>query len=297
MQTASELQTVTNCNEHLSGYELTHQTIHNLHQYDITATAKLVLVLLTTHYNQAKNGAVVFPSISYIADTLGIGETATKSAIKDLIKSGIILKSKLSRTGNHNKYILTSKVQKPTVNESETDFLKQSKSDRLHERTNNMKLNKQQQINQPRPDAQNKTDNVVVFSSKSSKQIPPNVAEYLKTKAINNPIGYWNSAIKNGYSDDLELKANEHKEQQERKARIQVENERRKAQEQAEKQALLQEIRKPLNEQFTREQAINHIRTMANLIKRHNHLRNGLITDLATIYNLNIDEIINAKNS
>ena len=187
MQTAQEITSVNNVNNsHLSAYELTHQTIKNLNKYDITPVAKLVLVLLTTHYNQARNGAVVFPSMPYIADTLGIGLTATKKAIKDLVEAGLIIKAKRDKVrGNCNKYLLTQKVQKTTIKQSENDRFKRSKNDRFMV-TNNNKLNKQQTTEVK--SSEKKEAVKVVSISSVSEDIP----EILKqNKNIKNLKAYW----------------------------------------------------------------------------------------------------------
>lgn len=104
-----------------SQFELTTNLLRNLNQFELTPTAKLVLLELTTHINDSN---VIFPSMQFISETLGIGLTSTKQAIKDLIAAGIIMKSKRSVSGNNNKYIFTSKVQIPTVERSKSELLK-----------------------------------------------------------------------------------------------------------------------------------------------------------------------------
>lgn len=114
----------------VSQYEITSSLLRNLYKYDLTPVTKLVLLELTTHLNENKNGAVVFPSISYIAEVLGIGLTATKKAINDLIKQGLIIKSKRSKIkGNYNMYALTPKVQNLTSERSENKCFKKSDND------------------------------------------------------------------------------------------------------------------------------------------------------------------------
>lgn len=111
----------------VSQYEITTSLLRNLYKYDLTPVTKLVLLELTTHLNENKNGAVVFPSISYIAEVLGIGLTATKKAINDLIKQGLIIKSKRSKIkGNYNMYVLTPKVQNLTSERSKIECFKKS---------------------------------------------------------------------------------------------------------------------------------------------------------------------------
>lgn len=90
-------------------FNLTQNTIKYLNVFDLSPATKLVLIELTTHYNYGKNKRFIFPTIAYIANTLGIGLTSTKQAIKDLYKQGIIIKTKRSKSGNYNKYEFADK--------------------------------------------------------------------------------------------------------------------------------------------------------------------------------------------
>ena len=72
-----------------SQYELTTEIVKNLSQFDITPTAKLVLLYLTTCYNP-KN-ADVFPKQKTIAAKLGISERSVTRAVQELFKAGLIL--------------------------------------------------------------------------------------------------------------------------------------------------------------------------------------------------------------
>jgi len=133
--------------EPITQFELTSNLLRNLYKYDLTPVTKLVLLELTTHLNEVKNGSVVFPSISYIAEVLGIGLTAAKKAINDLIKEGLIIKSKRGNiNGNYNKYLLTPKVQNLTSEGAKNEPFKQSDSDLLYIRTNNNEQIKQQTV-------------------------------------------------------------------------------------------------------------------------------------------------------
>ena len=94
-------------NESISQFQVTSDLLRNLYKFDLTPVTKLVLLELTTHLNESKNGSVVFPSVNYIAEVLGIGLTAAKKAINDLINKGLIIKSKRDNVkGNYNKYLL-----------------------------------------------------------------------------------------------------------------------------------------------------------------------------------------------
>jgi DNA-binding MarR family transcriptional regulator len=128
----------------ISQFELTSNLLRNLNKFNLTPVTKLVLLELTTHLNDNKNGSVVFPSVNYISEVLGIGLTATKQAIKDLINEGLIIKSKRSKvSGNCNKYLITPKVRNLTSERSQNELSKKSKSD-LFMITNKEEQNKKQ---------------------------------------------------------------------------------------------------------------------------------------------------------
>ena len=131
----------------VSQFSLTTDLLRNLHKFNLTPATKLVLLELTTHYNEAKNGAVVFPSVSYIAEVLGIGLTATKKAINDLIREGLIIKSKRDKVrGNYNKYVLTLKVQNTAEKPPENKFLKQPQNGLFLLITDKREQNKEQTV-------------------------------------------------------------------------------------------------------------------------------------------------------
>lgn len=162
----------------ITGFELTTKTVKNLKQFNLTPTAKLVLVLLTTHYNEEKNGAVVFPSMPYISETLGISLTATKQAIKDLINEGLIIKSKRDKIkGNYNKYILTLKVQKTTAERAENEYFKRAEKELFLIRTN-----KKKEINNKEVDK--KEENYLL--------------QYAEKRGVKNKIAYINAIKKSG---------------------------------------------------------------------------------------------------
>lgn len=107
MQEALKMKQQESCTQ----FEVTSNLLRNLYKFNLTPVTKLVLLELTTHLNESKNGSVVFPSVGYIAEVLGIGLTAAKKAINDLIKQGIIIKTKRNNVkGNYNKYLFTSKI-------------------------------------------------------------------------------------------------------------------------------------------------------------------------------------------
>lgn len=195
--------------EGFSQFELSKNVLHNLKHFDLTPTGKLVLLVLVDCFNP-ENNAVVFPSMEFIADMAGIGLTATKQAIRDLILTGCIIKSKRGKIrGNYNKYLLTRKIQyraseraenenlaqgqksdNDLLKSSENDRLKQSDSDRFHE---------EQKIEQ-------KNNNVVEFKKKQEEEKITDtqiLAEYAKEHGASNIQGYINSLKIKGVAADI----------------------------------------------------------------------------------------------
>ena len=287
MQTAQAKQAVTNGNKtHLSGYELTYSTIHNIGKYNLTATAKLVLILLTTHYNESKNGNVVFPSMPYIAETLGIGLTATKKAIKDLIEEGLILKSKRNKVrGNLNKYGLSPrlKVQKTTAKQSENEPFKQSEND-LSMLNSNKKLNKKTTNNK-----------VVAFSSNSHKtprtvnisDVPTIIRE---NKTIKNPCAYW-AALSDEVKNEYLQKERESKEKAERIRAIKLEEEHRKEEER--RKAEIERNLPPFyeREDYTREQGLKFVANMPQMMWERGIIAKAIMNR----FNITKEELLKVK--
>lgn len=172
-------------------FELTTNILNNLKQFDLTPVAKLVLLELSTHYNGEKNGAVVFPSIETIAETLGVGLTATKKAIKDLIAEGLIIKSKMSKVhGNYNKYCLTLKVQgvkghNTTYKRSENELSKQSKNDLFYIGTNKDKQITNKEVNKENfgGNVYQREDDVILYeyAKKRAKKSVEGYVRFLKS--------------------------------------------------------------------------------------------------------------------
>lgn len=72
-----------------SGYKLTHKTLNNLSQFKLTPTAKLVLIYLTSCYNE--NNKYVFPKQEKMAKCLGVSERSIVRAISELVKERLII--------------------------------------------------------------------------------------------------------------------------------------------------------------------------------------------------------------
>lgn len=98
-------QTLKNHAAHgFTQYELTQNILNNLSQFDITPTAKLVLLYLSSCYNP-KN-ADMFPKQKTIATKLGVSERSIVRAIQELFKAGLIM----IECKYTNRYKFTSKI-------------------------------------------------------------------------------------------------------------------------------------------------------------------------------------------
>ena len=87
-----------------SQFELTKNVLNNLSQFDITPTAKLVLLYLTGCYNP--DNADVFPKQSTIATSLGVSERSVVRAVQELCACGLVI----IECKNSNRYKFTSSV-------------------------------------------------------------------------------------------------------------------------------------------------------------------------------------------
>lgn len=174
-------------------FELSKNVLHNLKHFDLTPTGKLVLLVLVDCFNP-ENNAVVFPSMEFIADMAGIGLTATKQAIKDLILTGCIIKSKRGKIrGNYNKYLLTLKVRNLTSEQSENELFKQSDSDRFHEEQK-IRTKKEQ------------TTKVVALKQSNSIELKTDLqilTEYAENHGATNIQGYINALKIKGVAADI----------------------------------------------------------------------------------------------
>ncbi len=267
----------------LTGFELTKIVLHNLKHFGLKPQTKTVLWVLIDCYNP-ENGSVVFPSMEYIATEGAMGLTSAKEGIKELINKGLIIKSKRGKIrGNYNKYLLTPKVQNPTLEQPENELLKQSETDRFMIRTNKERKNKKQTTK----------ENVVVslktFSSKKTITLD-DVPEIIKNNPkVDKPCAYWASLSE-------EVKAEKIKEQKknEEKARKREFN-RKKAlkQKQEEAKKLQEEASKPtIFEGATKEEALDYCARFGSESNRRCLTNpNSMVFKLVEKFSLNIDEI------
>lgn len=72
-----------------SQFELTNYLLNNLSQFNISPSAKLILLELSTYYNP-KN-ADIFPKQKTLAKKIGISERSITRGISELVKAGLIM--------------------------------------------------------------------------------------------------------------------------------------------------------------------------------------------------------------
>ena len=116
-------------------FELTTGIIIKLNTFNLTPTAKLVLLYLTTCYNPEH--AEVFPKQKTIADKLGVSERSVMRAIQELFNDGLIL----IECKYTNRYKFTSRIAEKCP-DNLSDYIRQNvtkKTDNLsptcHEQT------------------------------------------------------------------------------------------------------------------------------------------------------------------
>lgn len=85
-------------------FELTQKLLNNLSQFEITPTAKLVLMYLSSCYNPKR--VDMFPKQKTIAAKIGVSERSVVRAISELISAGLII----VECKNTNRYKFTSKI-------------------------------------------------------------------------------------------------------------------------------------------------------------------------------------------
>lgn len=263
MQTAKDLQTVKECNKHLSGYDLTTLLLRGgLSKLGLNSNAKLVLTYLATCYNE-KNGSV-YPRVKTMSEALEISERGIIRALAELTEKGCIIRSKRGR--NTNIYVITNKVLNLANNDTTKRQDDTTSNDIMSLPCHEVKqheVKEQQQTKEVKP-----VKNVVAFSSFSSfkkyKSIKledvPNIIK--DNKNIKNPCGYWASLDENAKNEYIE-KEKQKEEIRLKKIEFEKQEELRKIQEQKE----LEEIRKqpPFWETCNRQEAIKHLRNFKNM--------------------------------
>ena len=289
------LPDLTSRNKESGSFILTKLWIERAENLELSATAVSVMTALLWHYNPAKK--YVFPHQETIAKRVKRSVATVKRAIAELKKSGYIVSSR-TRTGN--LYAFTKKFfELFEPSESKVCTVSKDKDElcMIHEhvkeqRTNNMAVVvslKKASKGVEEETTKEASSTTASVSSETQLIKIKEIPDILKRKAekgeIKNLQGYWASLrpqIKQEYweKDTAEKLEIQRKEEFRRK-----EEEKRKQ----ELQRIKEETSKPLNEQFTREEAVTLV---ARIYKfRKSFALQGIAGDLIKIYNIKEDEI------
>lgn len=169
-------------------FDLTNETLNNLSQYDITPTAKLVLLYLTTCYNP--NHADVFPKQKTIANRIGVSERSVVRAIQELFKAGLIL----IECKYTNRYILMPNM---TSQLSQNDKLSQTECQNDTFTPDNLSLTCNEQIKETKKEQTQKSGENVY---KGDDAI---LYEYAKTRAKYSVDAFIQKIKQNGGADKI----------------------------------------------------------------------------------------------
>lgn len=121
----------------VSQFELTTNTITKLNTFNLTPTAKLVLLYLTTCYNPKHKE--VFPKQKTIADKLGVSERSVTRAIQELFKEGLIL----IECKYTNRYKFTSRIAQKCA-----ENLSDNEGQNEYKKNDNLSHHDKEQINE-----------------------------------------------------------------------------------------------------------------------------------------------------
>lgn len=176
-------------------FELTNYLLNNLSQFNITPTAKLVLLELSAHYNP--NNPDMFPKQKTLANKIGVSERSVVRAVQELFKAGlIIIECKYT-----NRYKFTSRIveQQPLYQKNFcADNLSQDLSKNVTKQSDNLTQHEQ---------------------TKEPIKKPLSIGDYSKLKqyaeqrGAKNLQAYVNALIKNGNAQTIlkEINAGERK--------------------------------------------------------------------------------------
>jgi len=323
MQATHVKEQFTNCNKHLSGYDLTTQLLRGgIGTLGLNGNAREVLLYLASCYNE-KNGSV-YPRVTTVAESLGISERGVIRALAELTNTGCIIRSK--RGKNTNVYVITPKVleakrqdvtrRKVTRQDviTSSDTVSSSVVTQCHYHEHELKEHELKKV-------QLKEKNVVVVSfnkgfkgageeealkeassttvsaSSSKVNLDEIPAIIVNNDKVLNKVAYWKSLrpeIKQEYLDkQAELdKAEERKLQYQK---LQEKEARRKEQEEKE----FDEWSKlPLTKQFTKAQSIRQIWNMKkfpHFLQREDCLQRKLAVayglDIQAVFSMTKEEI------
>ena len=172
-------QTVSNSNFTTSQFKLTKHLVNNLSQFDITPTAKLVLLYLSNCYNPHKTE--MFPKQKTIAGKIGVSERSVVRAIQELFKEGLII----FECKYTNRYKFTSKItaQPSEITKNFTlDNLSDNKGQIDIEKSDN--LSAHEQINEQKKE--HTVEDIEILKNYAQKKGAKNISAYVNFLLKNN---------------------------------------------------------------------------------------------------------------
>lgn len=286
MHTAQELQTVTNGNNkrQLSSFELITNWIDTGYTLNLSSSAIQLMTVLLRFYNPEKK--FVFPRQETLAERTNTSLATVKRGLSELIKAQLVIKT---RKQAGNVYGFTPKLFE--LLNSSICTIPTAQFEPCMKGTNKG-TDKEQTTCAPAQTEQKPDKNVVSFPNFSLKAVPASILAK-KTDKNGKPIrshaAYWNSFSdeqKRKYLRNEALEAEKARKKAERAKQAELEKQRLKEEERKRQE----ELNKPLNEQWTRAQAIKHIWHLRNM-RPLLYKKNSLPAQLAEIYNLDVEGI------
>ena len=285
MQTAQELQTVTNSNNkrQLSSFELITNWIDTGYKLNLSSNAIQLMTVLLRFYNPDKK--FVFPHQETLAERTNTSLATVKRGLNELIKAQLVIKTR-KQTGN--VYGFTSKLFE--LLDSSNCAIPTAQNEPCMYGTNK-RTSKEQTTSCMHAASEPKKADVVSLSSFSLSKVPASILARKTDKngqPIRNHAAYWNSltdAQKQEYLKQEKEQAAKIRKKEELKRQEAAEKQRQREEE----KRLQEQLSRPLNEQWSREQAIRHVWQTRNLHK--GILKAGLTKSLVELYNIDVQAI------
>lgn len=160
-------------------------------QFNLKSSTLNVLNGLCRYYNHKTNK--VFPGINKLADKINLNERTIRLGINELVKNGLILKSK---SGCHNEYLFTNKffdaIKTPAGTSAKVTTKSgkklQNKAGDFTAEQNNIKQNKLSSCENIASDKKHDDD----ISFKNSEGSAPEINSKQEYKKLLDKLGSWN---------------------------------------------------------------------------------------------------------
>lgn len=206
-------------NHGFSQFELTSKLLQNLNNYEITPTAKLVLLYLSSCYNPKK--ADMFPKQKTIAVKLGVSERSVVRGVQELIKAGLILVE--CKYSNRYKFgsnivIWSEKSNKNFYSDNMSDDI--SQNDTLKD--DNLSLHDKEQTKEHKKE-QTSVEDYKILKEYATKKKAKNIEAYIFTLKRNGSASSIIQEYKTKQARKLEvakLKEEEKRQEAEQKAEL-----------------------------------------------------------------------------